>query len=71
MVRVRVTTELTWEEIERRSGLKVLAEKEHTSKTNKLRRVGDPIAVMTGDDKQAPRAPLAAEATSTCSGTTS
>lgn len=37
-----MTTELTWDEIERRSGLTGLAEKEHTSKTNKLRRVGEP-----------------------------
>jgi adenylosuccinate synthase len=37
-----MTTELEWEEIERRSGLTGLAEKEHTSKTNKLRRVGEP-----------------------------
>jgi adenylosuccinate synthase len=37
-----MTSELTWEEIERRSGLTGLAEKEHTSKTNKLRRVGEP-----------------------------
>jgi adenylosuccinate synthase len=37
-----MTTELSWEEIERRSGLTGLAEKEHTSKTNKLRRVGEP-----------------------------
>ncbi|MGA2928772.1 MAG: adenylosuccinate synthetase [Solirubrobacteraceae bacterium] len=37
-----MTTELTWEEIERRSGLIGLANKEHTSKTNKLRRVGEP-----------------------------
>jgi adenylosuccinate synthase len=37
-----LTTELTWEEIERRSGLTGLAEKEHTSKTNRLRRVGEP-----------------------------
>jgi adenylosuccinate synthase len=35
-------TELTWEEIEDRSGLTGLAEKERTSKTNKLRRVGEP-----------------------------
>jgi adenylosuccinate synthase len=35
-------TELTWAEIERRSGLTGLAEKEHTSKTNRLRRVGEP-----------------------------
>lgn len=37
-----LTSELTWEEIERRSGLTGLAEKEHTSKTNRLRRVGEP-----------------------------
>jgi adenylosuccinate synthase len=37
-----LTSELEWEEIERRSGLTGLAEKEHTSKTNKLRRVGEP-----------------------------
>jgi len=37
-----MTTEITWEEIESRSGLTGLAEKEHTSKTNKLRRVGEP-----------------------------
>jgi adenylosuccinate synthase len=37
-----MTTELSWEEIEERSGLSGLAEKEHTSKTNKLRRVGEP-----------------------------
>ena len=37
-----LTTELTWEEIERRSGLTGLADKEHTSKTNRLRRVGEP-----------------------------
>jgi adenylosuccinate synthase len=37
-----LTSELSWEEIERRSGLTGLAEKEHTSKTNKLRRVGEP-----------------------------
>lgn len=37
-----LTTELSWEEIERRSGLSGLAEKEHTSKTGRLRRVGEP-----------------------------
>jgi adenylosuccinate synthase len=37
-----LTRELDWEEIERRSGLTGLAEKERTSKTNKLRRVGEP-----------------------------
>jgi adenylosuccinate synthase len=37
-----LTTELTWDEIERRSGLTGLAEKERTSKTNRLRRVGEP-----------------------------
>jgi adenylosuccinate synthase len=37
-----MTTELSWDEIEQRSGLTGLAEKEHTSKTNKLRRVGEP-----------------------------
>ncbi len=37
-----LTTELTWEEIERRSGLEGLAEKELTSKTQRLRRVGEP-----------------------------
>lgn len=37
-----LTTELDWQEIERRSGLTGLAEKEHTSKTNRLRRVGEP-----------------------------
>jgi adenylosuccinate synthase len=37
-----LTTELNWEEIERRSGLTGLAEKELTSKTKKLRRVGEP-----------------------------
>jgi adenylosuccinate synthase len=37
-----MTSELTWEEIERRSGLVGLAERERTSKTNKLRRVGEP-----------------------------
>lgn len=36
-----MTTEITWEEIERRSGLVGLAEKERTSKTNRLRRVGE------------------------------
>jgi adenylosuccinate synthase len=36
-----MTTETTWEEIERRSGLAGLAEKERTSKTNRLRRVGE------------------------------
>jgi adenylosuccinate synthase len=35
-------SELNWEEVERRSGLTGLAEKERTSKTNKLRRVGEP-----------------------------
>ncbi len=34
-------TELTWDEIERRSGLKGLASKELTSKTKRLRRVGE------------------------------
>ena len=38
----RLTAELAWEEIERRSGLEGLAEKERTSKTNRLRRVGEP-----------------------------
>jgi adenylosuccinate synthase len=38
----RETKELTWEEIERRSGLEGLAERELTSKTGKLRRVGEP-----------------------------
>lgn len=37
-----LTTELTWETVEERSGLAGLAEKERTSKTNKLRRVGEP-----------------------------
>jgi adenylosuccinate synthase len=37
-----LTTELTWDEIERRSGLTGLSDKEHTSKTNRLRRVGEP-----------------------------
>ena len=37
-----LTAELTWEEIERRSGLDGLAEKELTSKTGRLRRVGEP-----------------------------
>jgi adenylosuccinate synthase len=37
-----LTTELTWAEIERRSGLKGLADKELTSKTQRLRRVGEP-----------------------------
>jgi adenylosuccinate synthase len=37
-----LTSEISWEEIERRSGLTGLAEKEHTSKTNRLRRVGEP-----------------------------
>jgi adenylosuccinate synthase len=37
-----MNTELTWEEIELRSGLTGLAEKELTSKTKKLRRVGEP-----------------------------
>ena len=35
-------SELSWEEVEARSGLDGLAEKERTSKTNKLRRVGEP-----------------------------
>lgn len=37
-----LTSELAWEEIERRSGLTGLAARERTSKTNKLRRVGEP-----------------------------
>jgi adenylosuccinate synthase len=37
-----MTSELSWEEIERRSGLTGLAERELTSKTKKLRRVGEP-----------------------------
>lgn len=37
-----LTAELDWEEIERRSGLEGLAEKERTSKTGRLRRVGEP-----------------------------
>lgn len=37
-----LTTELNWEEIEHRSGLSGLAEKELTSKTGRLRRVGEP-----------------------------
>jgi len=37
-----LTRELTWEEIESRSGLTGLAEKELTSKTKRLRRVGEP-----------------------------
>jgi adenylosuccinate synthase len=37
-----LTTELTWAEIEARSGLAGLADKELTSKTKKLRRVGEP-----------------------------
>jgi adenylosuccinate synthase len=37
-----LTTELEWEDIERRSGLDGLADAELTSKTNKLRRVGEP-----------------------------
>ena len=37
-----MTSELTWDEIERRSGLTGLAEHELTSKTKKLRRVGEP-----------------------------
>lgn len=36
-----LTAELTWEEIEERSGLTGLAEKELTSKTKRLRRVGE------------------------------
>jgi adenylosuccinate synthase len=35
-------SELQWEDVEERSGLTGLAEKERTSKTNKLRRVGEP-----------------------------
>lgn len=34
--------ELQWEDVEERSGLTGLAKKERTSKTNKLRRVGEP-----------------------------
>lgn len=37
-----MTRELTWEEIERRSGLTGLAERELSSRTEKLRRVGEP-----------------------------
>ena len=37
-----LTSEITWEEVERYSGLTGLAQKERTSKTNKLRRVGEP-----------------------------
>lgn len=37
-----LTKELTWEEIESRSGLEGLADKELTSKTQRLRRVGEP-----------------------------
>lgn len=37
-----MTSELSWEEIERRSGLIGLAQRELTSKTKKLRRVGEP-----------------------------
>lgn len=37
-----LTTEVTWETVEQRSGLTGLAEKELTSKTGKLRRVGEP-----------------------------
>lgn len=37
-----MTNELSWEEIERRSGLTGLADRELTSKTKKLRRVGEP-----------------------------
>lgn len=37
-----LTTQLSWEEIERRSGLEGLAEKERTSRTDRLRRVGEP-----------------------------
>lgn len=37
-----LTRELEWAEIERRSGQKGLADKEHTSKTDRLRRVGEP-----------------------------
>ena len=37
-----MTSELSWDEIERRSGLTGLANRELTSKTKKLRRVGEP-----------------------------
>lgn len=37
-----LTTELSWEEVETRSGLTGLADKELTSKTGRLRRVGEP-----------------------------
>ncbi len=37
-----LTAELTWEEIERRSGKSNLEEKERTSSTDRLRRVGEP-----------------------------
>lgn len=37
-----ITSELSWKEIERRSGLTGLAGQELTSKTKKLRRVGEP-----------------------------
>ena len=37
-----LTAELTWKEIERRSGLYGLEDKERTSGTNRLRRVGEP-----------------------------
>lgn len=37
-----LTTELEWSEIEARSGLEGLSDKEHTSKTGRLRRVGEP-----------------------------
>lgn len=37
-----MTAEISWEEVESRSGLQGLAIHEHTSKTNKLRRVGEP-----------------------------
>jgi adenylosuccinate synthase len=37
-----LTTELTWDTVEERSGLEGLAKKELTSKTGRLRRVGEP-----------------------------
>lgn len=37
-----LTSELNWDEIERRSGLTDLVDKERTSKTNRIRRVGEP-----------------------------
>ena len=37
-----LSAELSWDDIESRSGLEGLAEKERTSRTNRLRRVGEP-----------------------------